>query len=194
MLRPPSPSGTRGWRGRRRRHAHDAPRLQEARRESRRPGRDAGRRAGHGKLKNPPAPRWDDLDQAQEAAQLAALREWVNGVLRAQYPDTRFPAAGKPTARRCGNSATSAPNGSASTATRAAPTSKPRCGSTSGGYPAPSPGLTSRSTRTQAAARTATAASGKKGVNPWPGARTGKAPLPVQERLRRLRMGDHADW
>ena len=38
-------------------------------------------------LKNPPVPRWDDLDQEQEAAQLAALREWVHDVLLAQNPE-----------------------------------------------------------------------------------------------------------
>jgi hypothetical protein len=40
----------------------------------------------HGKLKAPAGPRWDNLDQAEEAAQLAQLREWVDGVLRVQYP------------------------------------------------------------------------------------------------------------
>jgi hypothetical protein len=42
-------------------------------------------------LKAPPGPRWDDLDQAEEAAQLAALRDWVNGVLRVQYPGYGLP-------------------------------------------------------------------------------------------------------
>ncbi|MBO0804548.1 MAG: hypothetical protein J2P25_15920 [Nocardiopsaceae bacterium] len=46
---------------------------------------------GHRPEKAPPAPRWDDLDQADEAAQLAALREWVNGMLRLQYPDYALP-------------------------------------------------------------------------------------------------------
>jgi hypothetical protein len=45
----------------------------------------------HGKLKPPPAPRWDDLDQAEEAAQLTRLREWVNGVLLAQYAEYTLP-------------------------------------------------------------------------------------------------------
>jgi hypothetical protein len=44
-----------------------------------------------GKLKGPAAPRWDNLDKDQEAAQLAALREWVNGVLRVQYPEYTLP-------------------------------------------------------------------------------------------------------
>lgn len=45
----------------------------------------------HGKLKDPPAPRWHDLDQAGEAAQLATLRGWVDEVLRVQYPDYKLP-------------------------------------------------------------------------------------------------------
>jgi hypothetical protein len=45
-----------------------------------------------GKLEAPAAPRWDDLDQAEEAAQIAALRGWVNGVLRVQYPEYTLPA------------------------------------------------------------------------------------------------------
>ena len=45
----------------------------------------------HEKLTAPSAPRWDNLDQADEAAQLAELREWVNGVLRAQYPEYILP-------------------------------------------------------------------------------------------------------
>jgi hypothetical protein len=44
-----------------------------------------------GKLKTPPAPRWDDLDQEQEAGQLAALRQWVNGLLLAHYPEYTLP-------------------------------------------------------------------------------------------------------
>jgi hypothetical protein len=44
-----------------------------------------------GKLKTPAAPRWDDLDQEQEAAQLATLREWVSGFLRGQYPEYTLP-------------------------------------------------------------------------------------------------------
>lgn len=44
-----------------------------------------------GKLKAPRGPRWDNLDQAAEAAQLAALRDWVNGVLRVQYPGYKLP-------------------------------------------------------------------------------------------------------
>lgn len=44
-----------------------------------------------GKLKAPACPRWDNLDQDQEAAQLAQLREWVNGVLRVQYPGYKLP-------------------------------------------------------------------------------------------------------
>jgi hypothetical protein len=39
-----------------------------------------------GKAKAPHGPRWDNLGQDQEVAQLARLREWVNGVLRVQYP------------------------------------------------------------------------------------------------------------
>jgi hypothetical protein len=45
-----------------------------------------------GQLKPPAAPRWDNLGQEQETAQLAQLREWVNRVLRAQYPDYTLPA------------------------------------------------------------------------------------------------------
>src|SRR5215472_5159908 len=45
----------------------------------------------HGKMRTLPAPRWDDLDQAGEAAQLAALREWVSGVLLVQYPEYELP-------------------------------------------------------------------------------------------------------
>jgi hypothetical protein len=44
-----------------------------------------------GKAKAPQGPRWDNLDQDQEAAQLARLREWVNGVLRVQYPGYKLP-------------------------------------------------------------------------------------------------------
>jgi hypothetical protein len=44
-----------------------------------------------GKLKAPTGPRWDNLDEDQEAAQLAALREWVDGVLRVQYREYTFP-------------------------------------------------------------------------------------------------------
>jgi outer membrane murein-binding lipoprotein Lpp len=44
-----------------------------------------------GKLKVPSGPRWDGLDQDQEAAQLGQLREWVNGVLLVQYPEYTFP-------------------------------------------------------------------------------------------------------
>jgi hypothetical protein len=44
-----------------------------------------------GKLKAPAAPDWDNLDQAERAAQLAALREWVNGVLLTRYPEYTFP-------------------------------------------------------------------------------------------------------
>jgi hypothetical protein len=46
----------------------------------------------HGQLKPPAVPRWDNLSQEQEAAQLAQLREWVNRVLRVQYPDYTLPA------------------------------------------------------------------------------------------------------
>ena len=42
---------------------------------------------GGSEVKTPSAPRWDGLDQAAEAVQLAELREWVDGVLRVQYPD-----------------------------------------------------------------------------------------------------------
>jgi hypothetical protein len=45
-----------------------------------------------GKLKIPAGPRWDDLDQEQEAAQLAELRAWINGVLLVQYPEYAVPA------------------------------------------------------------------------------------------------------
>jgi hypothetical protein len=45
-----------------------------------------------GKLKNPPAPRWDDLDRSEAAAQFADLRGWVDGVLRVQYPEYPLPA------------------------------------------------------------------------------------------------------
>jgi hypothetical protein len=45
-----------------------------------------------GQLKTPAAPRWDNLDQAEEVAQLTDLRDWVTGVLRVQYPDYTFPA------------------------------------------------------------------------------------------------------
>jgi hypothetical protein len=44
-----------------------------------------------GKLKNPAAPRWDDLGQEQEATQLAQLRDWVNGILLVQYPEYTLP-------------------------------------------------------------------------------------------------------
>jgi uncharacterized coiled-coil DUF342 family protein len=37
-----------------------------------------------GKTKAPTGPRWDNLDQDQEAAQIAQPRDWVNGVLRVQ--------------------------------------------------------------------------------------------------------------
>jgi hypothetical protein len=43
-----------------------------------------------GKAKAPLAPRWDNLDQDQEAEQLARLSEWVNGFLRVQYPGYRL--------------------------------------------------------------------------------------------------------
>lgn len=44
-----------------------------------------------GKAKAPAAPRWDGLDQAEGAAHLAALRKWVDGVLRVQYPGYPLP-------------------------------------------------------------------------------------------------------
>jgi len=44
-----------------------------------------------GKLKAPSGPRWDNLDEDQEAAQLGALREWVDGTLRVQYPEYKLP-------------------------------------------------------------------------------------------------------
>lgn len=44
-----------------------------------------------GKLKDPPVPRWDGLDQADEDAQLGALRDWVDGVLLVQYPEYELP-------------------------------------------------------------------------------------------------------
>jgi outer membrane murein-binding lipoprotein Lpp len=46
---------------------------------------------GGGKAKAPQGPRWDNLDQQQEATQLARLREWVDGVLRVQYPGYKLP-------------------------------------------------------------------------------------------------------
>jgi hypothetical protein len=46
---------------------------------------------GVGKAKAPATPRWDNLDQAAEAAQLAQLGKWVNGVLRVQYPGYPLP-------------------------------------------------------------------------------------------------------
>lgn len=47
--------------------------------------------ADQGKLKGPAAPRWDGLEPAEEAAQLAALRAWVDGVLAVEYRDYRLP-------------------------------------------------------------------------------------------------------
>lgn len=44
-----------------------------------------------GKLKAPVAPDWDSLDKDQRAAQLAALRDWVNRVLLGRYPEYTFP-------------------------------------------------------------------------------------------------------
>lgn len=44
-----------------------------------------------GKPKAPTAPDWDNLDQADRVAQLAALRDWVNGVLLVRYPEYTFP-------------------------------------------------------------------------------------------------------
>jgi hypothetical protein len=44
-----------------------------------------------GKLKAPRGPRWDNLSRDQEAAQLARLRDWVNGILRCQYPGYKLP-------------------------------------------------------------------------------------------------------
>jgi hypothetical protein len=44
-----------------------------------------------GKLKSPQAPRWDGLEQEQLAAQLGHLRDWVNGVLLAHYPEYKLP-------------------------------------------------------------------------------------------------------
>lgn len=44
-----------------------------------------------GKLKAPAAPDWDSLDQDERAAQLAALRDWVNRVILARYPEYTFP-------------------------------------------------------------------------------------------------------
>jgi hypothetical protein len=44
-----------------------------------------------GKLKTPAAPRWNGLDDAEHATQLAALRDWVNGVLLVRYPEYTFP-------------------------------------------------------------------------------------------------------
>jgi hypothetical protein len=45
-----------------------------------------------GKLKDPPAPRWDGLEPAEEAGQLAALRAWADSFLAVQYPGYRLPA------------------------------------------------------------------------------------------------------
>jgi hypothetical protein len=45
-----------------------------------------------GKLKDPPAPRWDDAAAAEEAEQLAGLRAWVDGFLVVQYPGYPLPA------------------------------------------------------------------------------------------------------
>jgi outer membrane murein-binding lipoprotein Lpp len=44
-----------------------------------------------GKLKAPAAPDWDSLDQAERDAHLAALRDWVSGVLLVRYPEYTFP-------------------------------------------------------------------------------------------------------
>lgn len=44
-----------------------------------------------GKLKSPAGPRWDNLNPDQAAAQLAEVRDWVNGVLRIQYPEYKLP-------------------------------------------------------------------------------------------------------
>ncbi len=44
-----------------------------------------------GKAKAPHGPRWDNLNQDQEAAQLTQLRKWVDGVLRVQYPGYKLP-------------------------------------------------------------------------------------------------------
>jgi hypothetical protein len=45
-----------------------------------------------GKLKDPPAPRWDGLEPADEAGQLATLRAWAGRFLAVQYPGYRLPA------------------------------------------------------------------------------------------------------
>lgn len=45
-----------------------------------------------GKLKDPPAPRWDEAAPAEEAGQLADLRAWVDGFLSVQYPGYPLPA------------------------------------------------------------------------------------------------------
>jgi len=50
-----------------------------------------GNALDHGTLETPHGPRWDNLDQDQEAAQFAQLREWVDGVLRVQYPGYKVP-------------------------------------------------------------------------------------------------------
>jgi hypothetical protein len=43
------------------------------------------------KLKDPYAPYWAGQDDVGEAAQLGALRDWVNGFLRVQYPGYQLP-------------------------------------------------------------------------------------------------------
>jgi hypothetical protein len=59
----------------------------------------ARRRQGQG----PQGPRWDNLDQDQEAAQLAGLRDWVNAFSGSSIPATSCRTAGHSTGKRCGN-------------------------------------------------------------------------------------------
>jgi len=45
-----------------------------------------------GKLKDPPAPRWDQPGPGEDGGQLAVLQSWVDGFLTVQYPGYRLPA------------------------------------------------------------------------------------------------------
>lgn len=49
--------------------------------------------ADHGRRETPAAARWDTLDKEEYARQLAGLRDWVNGILRIQYPEYTDPEA-----------------------------------------------------------------------------------------------------
>jgi hypothetical protein len=117
-----------------------------------------------GKTKAPQGPRWDNLDQDQEAAQLARLRDWVNGILRVQYPGYKLPdcwPAHREALWELGGlhaewqRVFSDPRGASL---------KACCGSTNGGYPEPSAASARRSrTRphTETAAPTATTPPGE---------------------------------